>query len=462
MPRSKSVSRRDFVRAATLAVAAPTVISSRALGRADTPAPSERLNLGFIGIGKQAGISGHLGRYSGMAAAQVVALCDVHTGRRERAKANTEKKYENLERKATVAQCVDYHELLARKDVDAVVIGVPDHWHTAIAMNAAMAGKDIYCEKPLTLTIHEAKTLLDTIRSTKRVFQTGSQQRSEGPFRQACEYIQNGRIGKIKEVWVGVGPTSKPCDLPAQETPQGLEWDMWLGQAPQRPYNEVICRNAADPNAYPFNPGWRDYREYSGGYVTDWGAHHFDITQWALGMDHAGPSEILPPSGEHDEYGAQLIYRGSKVGDEILVTHKNVVWEGEVKGRNGQVRQVKESNGIQFIGTEGKIFVNRSMIVSEPDTILKESIHEDEAFYFKSPGHHEDWMNCIKTRNRPIADVEVGARSVTVCHLVNLAYWHRRKLKWDPQAWEFPGDAEANGWRDRARRDKYQLPVATA
>ena len=133
-----------------------------------------------------------------------------------------------------------------------------------------------------------------------------------------------------------------------------------------------------------------------------------------------------------------------------------------MKGRGGQVRQTKEENGIQFIGTDGKIFVNRSMIVSEPDTILKEPIHEDEIFYFKSPGHHEDWMNCIKTRNRPIADVEVGARSVTVCHLVNLAYWHHRKLKWDPQKWEFPGDAEANGWRDRARRDKYQLPVATA
>ena len=460
MSTRTSITRRDFVRAAALAVAAPTVISSRALGNADTPAPSERLALGFIGIGKQS--SGHLTKHSGMAASQVVAVCDVHTGRRERAKNTTEKKYERLERKATVDQYVDYHELLARKDIDAVIIGVPDHWHTSIAMSAALAGKDIYCEKPLTLTIHEAKTLLDTIRSTKCVFQTGSQQRSEGPFRQACEYIQNGRIGKIKEVWVGVSSTSKPCDLPTEEVPAGLEWDMWLGQAPERGYNDIICRKAADPGTYPFNPGWRDYREYSGGYVTDWGAHHFDITQWALGMDHSGPSEVLPPSNEEDKYGAQLIYRGSKVGDNIVVTHKNVVWEGQVRGRNGQMRQAKQTNGITFIGEDGKIFVNREMIVSEPDTILKEAIHEDEIQYFKSPGHHEDWMACIKTRNRPIADVEIGARSVTVCHLVNLAYWHHRKMTWDPAKWEFPGDAEANAWRTRERREKYALPAQTA
>jgi len=456
MPIRKSVTRRDFVRGAALAVAAPTIISARALGNAQSPAASERLTLGFIGIGKQS--SGHLNKHSGMQASQVVAVCDVHTGRRDRAKNTTEKKYERLERKATVEEFVDYHELLARKDIDAVVIGVPDHWHTSIAMAAAMAGKDIYCEKPLTLTIHEAKTILDTVRATKRVFQTGSQQRSEGPFRQACEYIQNGRIGKVKEVWVGVGATSKPCDLPTEETPAGLEWDMWLGQAPSRGYNDIICRKASDPGQYPFNPGWRDYREYSGGYVTDWGAHHFDITQWALGMDHSGPSEILPPEKEGDQYGARLIYRGSKVGDEILVTHKKVVYEGPMRGRGGQVREAKEENGIHFIGTEGKIFVNRSVIISDPETILKEPIHEDEIFYFKSPGHHEDWMNCIKTRNRPIADVEIGARSVTVCHLVNLAYWHNRKLTWDPKKWEFPGDAEANAWRDRERRDKYQLP----
>src|SRR5579862_9891802 len=180
MPKSKSVSRRDFVRGAALAVAAPTIISSRALGNADTPSPSERLTLGFIGIGKQS--SGHLNKLSGLSSTQVLAVCDVHKGRRERAKDTVVKKYDKLERTGKVDEYVDYHELLDRKDIDAVVIGVPDHWHTAIAMTAAMAGKDIYCEKPLTLTIHEAKTIVETVRKYDRVFQTGSQQRSEGPF----------------------------------------------------------------------------------------------------------------------------------------------------------------------------------------------------------------------------------------------------------------------------------------
>ena len=459
MRKGNSVSRRDFVKsAAAIAVSAPTIISARALGSQKTVAPSERLALGFIGIGKQ-GSGAHLERLSGQSNVQVIAVCDVHTGRRERAKNLVEEKYQKLERPAQVAEYVDFMELLGRKDIDAVVIAVPDHWHAAPVIEACKAKKDIYCEKPLTLTIHEAKTLIDAVRKHDRVFQTGSQQRSEGPFREACEYVRNGRLGKIKEVWVGVGPSSKPCDLPAEDTPSGIEWDMWLGQSPERPYNDVLCRKETDPNKYPFNPGWRDYREFSGGYVTDWGAHHYDITQWALGMDHAGPAEILPPESPSDEYGAQIIYRGSPCGDEIVVTHKNVVYEGEARDpRTRESRPMKQTNGILFIGEHGKIFVNRGIILSEPEGILKEPIHEDEIFYFKSPGHHQDWMDCIKTRKRPIADIEIGARSVTVCHLINLAYWHHRKLTWDPHRWEFPGDAEANAWRDRPRRGKYQLP----
>jgi predicted dehydrogenase len=460
MQTRKPVSRRNFVKASALAVAAPTVISSSALGNAQTSAASERLTLGFIGIGKQA--SGHLNRLSGLSTTQVLAVCDVHGGRRERARTTTEKKYDRLERKAKVDELVAYQELLDRKDIDAVVIGVPDHWHTSIAASAAIAGKDIYCEKPLTLTIAEAKYILDGIRKTKRVFQTGSQQRAEGPFRQACEYIQNGRLGKIKEVWVGVAATSKPCDLATEETPKDIEWEIWQGQAPERGYNDILCRKASNPNDYPFNPGWRDYREYSGGYVTDWGAHHFDITQWALGMDHSGPVEVIPPEDAAAQYGAKLIYRGSKVsgGDDITVTHKHVVYEGDYTDpKTNKTKHLKEENGIQFFGENGKLFVSRSMILTEPESILLEPIHEDEIQYYKSPGHFDDWMNCIKTRNRPLADVEIGARSVTCCHLVNLAYWHHRALKWDPQAWEFPGDAEANGWRERPRRDKYQLPT---
>jgi predicted dehydrogenase len=460
MSKRSSLTRRDFVKStAALAVAAPTIISSRALGDDKTPAPSNRLNLGFIGIGKQA--SGHLDALSGKADTQVLAVCDVHSGRRERARTVTEAKYKKLERPSDgIKEYKTYEELLDRKDIDAVVIGTPDHWHTAIALAAAKAGKDIYCEKPLTLTIHEAKTIIDGVRKYDRVFQTGSQQRSSGPFHQACEYIRNGRIGKIKEVWIGIGKTSKPCDLPGQPTPEGLDWDQWLGQAPQREWNDVICRKESEPNKYPFNPGWRDYREFSGGYITDWGAHHFDITQWALDMDHSGPVEILP-SKQDDGYGAQFIYRGSPVGDEILVTHKNVVYEGEgIDAKTKTKKQLKETNGIQFIGTHGKIFVSRSMIVSDPESVLVEPIKENEIHLFKTPNgdHRQNWMDCIKTRQKPICDVEIGARSVTVCHLVNLAYWHNRKFTWDPQKWEFPGDEEANKLRTRDRREKYPLP----
>jgi predicted dehydrogenase len=447
---------------AALAVAAPTIISARALGNDTTPAPSNRLNLGFIGIGKQA--SGHLDALSGKADTQVLAVCDVHSGRRERARTVTEAKYKKLERPSDgIKEYKTHQELLDRKDIDAVVIGTPDHWHTAVALAAAKAGKDIYCEKPLTLTIQEAKTIIDGVRKYDRVFQTGSQQRSTGPFHQACEYIRNGRIGKIKEVWVGVGATSKPCDLPGEPTPEGIDWDQWLGQAPEREWNDIICRKESEPGKYPFNPGWRDYREYSGGYITDWGAHHFDITQWALDMDHSGPVEIMPPANADDKFGASLIYRGSPVGDEILVTHKNVVYEGEgidPKSKDKKKKQLKETNGIQFIGTNGKIFVNRSMIISDPETVLAEPIKENEIHLFKTPNgdHRQNWMDCIKTRQKPICDVEIGARSVTVCHLVNLAYWHHRKFTWDPQKWEFPGDAAANELRSRKRREKYPLP----
>ena len=464
--KRNSVTRRDFVKGSALAVAAPTIISARALGNQNTAAPSNRLTLGFIGIGKQA--SGHLDALAGKPDTEVLAVCDVHAGRRERARKVVEDKYKKLERgSSSVKEYKTYQELLDRKDIDAVVIGTPDHWHTIIALNAAKAGKDIYCEKPLTLTIHEAKTIIDGIRKYDRVFQTGSQQRSQGPaggdgFRLACEYIRNGRIGKVTEVHVGIGTTSKPCDLPAEPTPDGIDFDQWLGQAPERPYNDVLCRKESEPNKYPFNPGWRDYREFSGGYITDWGAHHFDITQWALDMDHSGPVEILPPGSDAKEgYGAQFIYRGSPVGDDIKVTHVPVVWEGEVLDpKTQQKKRMKESNGILFIGTNGRLFVNRSILSTDPEAILKEPIKDNEIHLFTTPkgDHRQNWLDCIKTRQKPICDVEIGARSVTVCHLVNLAYWHNKKLTWDPQKWEFPGDAEANEWRDRPRREKYQLP----
>jgi predicted dehydrogenase len=444
VPSRSKVSRRRFLQAtaaASAAVAAPTIIPSSALGLqgGGKEAPSNRTTLGFIGIGKQSW--GHLNSLTGRPDTQTLAVCDVHTGRRENAKKAVEDKYAKLERK-DYKGCdayVDFRELIARTDIDAIVIGTPDHWHTIPIIHAAQAKKHIYCEKPLTLTIAEAKAVIDVVRKHGVIFQTGSQQRSEGPFREVCEYIRSGRLGKITKVEVFIGKTSKPCDLPENPTPDGLAWDFWLGQAPKRGWHEILCSNQTDTGKYPFNPGWRDYREFSGGHVTDWGAHHFDITQWALGMDESGPDEIHPPEKEGDTQGATLIYKRTPVGDNILVTHKT------------------SNNGITFYGEKGEIFVNRGKKESKPGEILSEKLSDNDVKLEKSPGHRDNWLQCIKSGKKPICHEEVGARSVTVCHLVNLAYWHHKSFKWDPAKWEF-ADAADNKLRDRERRDPWQLP----
>lgn len=428
----KRMTRRQFVRSGA-ALAAPMIVSPSVFGTQQKVAPSNRITVGVIGVGKMGMF--HVDRFTENKDTQVVAICDINKSRRESAV-----KVAQQRGTPDATGTADHRQLLDRKDIQAVLIATPDHWHTAIAIEAVKAGKDVYCEKPLTLTIQEAKLLIDAVRKHDRVFQVGSQQRSDGPFRNVCDYIRNGRLGKIKEVHVGVGPTSKWCDLPGQPPDPDLDWDRWLGPAPKREYNEVLCRKGL-PNGYPFNPGWRDFREYSGGYVTDWGAHHLDITQWALDMDTSGPVEIHPPADEKEKYGTKLIYRGSPVGEEIAVFH------------------AKMKNGIRFVGEKGEIFVDRGKHVSTPDTILKEPLAESDKRLFKSPGHHKNFIECIRTRQRPLCDVEVGSRSVTVCHLVNLAIWHGRKLTWDPQKWEFPGDDEANKWRERERRDGYPLPT---
>ncbi len=444
---SSKITRRRFVQgvaAASSAIALPTFIPASALGlEGDKPSPSNRLTMGFIGIGKQS--SGHLNRYSGRPDCAVLAVCDVHKGRRERARDVVDEKNKKLERKDYKAcdTYVDYKELLARKDIDAVVIGTPDHWHTTILIEAAKAKKDIYCEKPLTLTIRESMLAIEAVQKHKVVFQTGSQQRSEGPFREVCEYIRSGRLGKIYEVHIGIDKSSKPCDRPEAPTPDGLEWDMWLGQAPKRGWDSVVCSNEPNPDKYPFNPGWRDYREYSGGHVTDWGAHHIDITQWALGMDGSGPSIVLPPDKADDPFNAKFIYPKTAVGDNIVVIHKQM------------------ENGIRFFGEKGQVFVNRGKKefkgAEGVEDIFKTPLAEGDVKLEKTKGHHENWLECIRTRALPICNVTIGAGSVAACHLWNLAYWHRKTLRWDPKNWAFLDEAD-NKLRDREQRDGYKLP----
>jgi predicted dehydrogenase len=310
------------------------------------------------------------------------------------------------------------------------VIATPDHWHAIPVIEACRAKKDIYCEKPLSLTIREAKLMMDAVRKHDRVFQTGSQQRSSREFRLACSLVRSGRLGKIKTVNVNVGGPSRWCDLPEEEMEAGLDWDRWLGPAPERPYNAVLSPRGVHDHF----PNWRQYREYSGGMMTDWGAHHFDIAQWGLGMDESGPTEVIPPDDPNTERGVRYLYEN---GVEV------------VHGPGG---------GVQFIGENGEITVNRGKLESNPASIIEEPLGEDDVKLYESPGHQRDWLNCIRSRERPICDVEIGARSAAVCHLGNLAYWHDRRLKWDPKNWRFPDDEEANTWLDIDRREGYELP----
>lgn len=423
------VTRRQFVAAFAGAVAAPSILPASVLGRAGQPGANGKLGLGFIGIGIQNRY--HLDSFLKNDAVRVLAVCDVDSNRRNDAKARADKRYGNTD----CAAFVDYRELLARKDIDAVVIATPDHWHASQVIDAAKARKDIYCEKPLSLNLAECRLMIEAVRKHNVVFQTGSQQRTEfdKKFVTACEYVRSGRIGKVRTVHVGLGgPSSVPCDLPDEPMEPGLDWDRWLGPAPIRPYNSILSPRGINN----FYPKWRNYREYSGGMVTDFGAHNCDIAQWGLGMDASGPVEVIPPSGDRDEYGAKLVYAN---GVEMI--------------NSGPF-------GITFSGDRGQIHVWRDRLSSIGDEILKEPLTEKDVHLPRPAGHHADWLACIASRTKPVCDVEVGARSIACAHLFNLAYWHRRRLKWDPAAWNFGSDAEANSWLDYARREPYGLPKA--
>jgi len=421
------ITRRGFLKTAAV-IAAPAVIPASVLGAEDRPPPSERIVMGCIGVGGMG--KGNMRSFMGYPEVQMVAVCDVDKRMRAEAKKIVEDHYAKQTESGAYKGCAEYNdfrELLARDDIDAVVISTPDHWHAIIAIESAKAGKDIYCEKPLTLTIREGRAMVRAVRRYGRVFQTGSQQRSEynGKFRRACEYVRNGRIGKLLTIHVSCGGPSGDCYLPAQPVPDGLDWDFWLGPAPWRPYNEKI---------HPF--AWRSYRDYSGGGMTDWGAHHFDIAQWALDMDNSGPVEIIPPNGKDVE---RLTF---KYANGVLMYHG---------GYTGP------TSGVLFTGTDGKIEVGRDHLATYPEEIMKEPLAPGDVHLYKSPGHRRDFLDCVKERRRPVCDVEIGHRSVTVCHLGNLAYWLKRPLKWDPAKEEFVGDPHADRWLDRPKRAPWHL-----
>jgi len=438
MPERKKVSRRHFLKGAVAAAAAPYFVPASALGKGGWLPPSERITVGFIGIGNMGG--GHLRGFVGDKEFQVVAVCDVDAVKRKKARERVEEAYAAERQAGSFKGCDEYHEferLLERKDIDAVLNATPDHWHAIVAIAAARAGKDIYSEKPMTLTIREANALVNAVRRYDVVFQTGSQQRSDKNFHLACSLIRSGRIGKLLKVNVGVGGPSSEAYLPEQPVREGLDWERWLGPAPWQPYNEERCSGS-------YSGGWRHIRDYSGGMMTDWGAHHFDIAQWGLGMDGSGPVEIIPPAKPpairqtpDPEKGEGLVY----------------------KYANGVPMYHGGANGVLFTGTDGKIEVNRGYFRTWPDEIGIEPLGAKDVCLYRSTNHRQDWVDCIRSRRRPICDVEIGASSVTVCHLGNIAYWLGRPIKWDPVKKEIIGDAEATRWMDRPKRAPWRTYV---
>ena len=457
MSPMKHQTRRTFLKSSLIlaggAATIPNLLPSH-IWAADTR-PNSRLAMGFIGMGTQS--RGLLGAFLGQAT-QVVAVCDVDTTRREDAKKRVNDYYA---RKAGTANsssasagCAvynDFRDLLARKDIDAVCIATPDHWHAIITLAALRAGKDVYCEKPLTHNIHEALEVMKAVDENHRVLQTGSMQRSSSEFRVACELVRNGAIGRVQSVECSFGGPPIPCDLGAESPEPGLDWDRWLGPAPSRPYNSVLSPRGVHTGF----PRWRSYLEFGGGSVTDWGAHHLDIAQWGLGMDASGPVEVLPPPATGDKNGAKLVYANG-----VTVKHAS-------------------GFGVDFAGTDGRVRVNRGKFIFErggktiasyrgkedQDTNLTQQVRKAQDEFLKdgkvklyvSQNHVGDFLSCVKSRQKPITNEQIGGRTVICCLLMNLAYLHHQKIQWNPEKLAFDIGSGDPGWLTRDYRSPWKV-----
>lgn len=406
------LSRRRFLRSASSVLAAPVFVPARLLG---ADAPSKKIAVGFIGTGSH-GTDHNLRRYLDQPDARVLAVCDVDADRMRRAKRIVDEKYRNRD----CATTGDFREILARPDIDAVMISTPDHWHTLISVMAVRAGKDVQCEKP-TLTIDEGKVLIDTVRKHKKVFQTSTEDRSLGCYRRMVELVRNGRIGKLRKVEVILPrQPNEPGDSTSQPVPPELDYDMWLGPAPEAPYN---------PARVHFNFRW--IQAYSGGIICDWGTHLFDTAQWAMDVERSGPTEIE---------GTGTYWKGG-----LYDTVKD--YDVTYRYANGVVMTCKPGNpSIRFIGTDGWVGNTGwdAPVEASSPQILNAKIGPGELQFKVNPGEHRDFLDCVKSRQDPYFPVDIGHRVSTVCHLANIAIKLGRKLKWDPRAEAFAGDDEAN------------------
>lgn len=457
----KENSRRTFLKnsfkgaiATSVSMTAfPSIVPASVLGKF---APSNRINIGAIGVGR-------ISREHDMPLvlkqdmARIMAVCDLDTKRAEDGKKFVNDFYSKKENKAYDGVTVyhNFHELLTNKDIDAVIISTPDHWHAQVAIHSAEAGKDIYMQKPASLTIAEGRQVSNTVHRTGRILQMGSQQRSLDPwpqFHRACELVRNGRIGQLKKIYVGLPGDPGGDEEKEMPIPSNLNYDMWLGQTPYVYYTE---KRVHPQNDYS-RPGWLRCEQFGAGMITGWGSHHIDISHWGMGTEYSGPIEIwgnaeFPKSGLWDVHG-------------IFTTYG--LYE------NGVIMQVSNElpNGVKFEGTEGWIFVTRGSAATSSDPvsqkggksldasnpkILDSKIGENEIHLYESPEQHLNWLQCIKTRQQPVAPIEVGHRSCSTCLLHHAAMKLKRKLYWDPMKERFKNDDEANALLSRPQRYPY-------
>ncbi|MCD6303992.1 MAG: Gfo/Idh/MocA family oxidoreductase [Planctomycetes bacterium] len=421
----RALSRRALLKRAAAALAGPYVLTSAALGRAPERAPaSERIALGIIGCGRRC--RSLLPDLSRDGRVQLVALCDVDAHALKQVASYTRR------RRGDSKLVKDYREVLADRRVDAVVIATPDHWHAVIAVEAARAGKDIYCESPLSLTVREARAMAIHARRYGCVFQVGTQYRSYWQYREACRLVRDGRLGKIRTVYALAGQPSRPCFLPAGKQPGYLDWDMWLGPAPWADYHPYRCSSHTGSSS-----GWRAWRDYSGGTMTYIGGHLLDAIHWALDMDGGGPVEVIPPDGAASR---PLTWRYP--GGVTVVNAR-----GDKKGN------------IQFNGSEGVLVIGlgKRGYQSWPEDIAASAEKSPKQHYWGTNDHIGNFLDCVRTRKRCVSDVEIACRSITACHLANIASWLGRAIRWDPQKEEIIGDAQASRWLDRPKRPPWRL-----
>jgi len=449
--------RRKFIKNLALGAVGtlgfPTIVPAHVLGGKD--APSNKINIGQIGCGRIARTHDLPGTWK-HEKARIMAVCDLDRHRTEETKQLVEEYYTKKTGQANyidVKMYDDYREMLLNKDIDAVMISTPDFWHAQPAMEAALAGKDIYLQKPTSLTIHEGRQLANVIKKTGRILQVGTQQRSNSQFRIAAELVRNGRIGKLHTVKIGLPGDPSGPPAPAMPVPKGFNFDMWLGSTPEMAYTEI----AVHPQKGYDRPGWLRMEQFGAGMITGWGQHHFDSAAWGMDTEYTGPISV------------EAVAEFPKSG--LWNVHGDFMSKAEYANGITMYTSGGYQNGIRYEGTEGWIFVSRgdyAVTSSDPTSkvrakaldasdpkLLQSVIGENELHLYNSPDQHGNWLECIETRKEPISPIEIGHRACTVCLITHVAMKIPRKLQWDPKKEQFVNDAEANTWLRRAQRAPY-------